>query len=206
MATMMEIGIEMKRLTDAMPAPRGVDPRKAYAAYEVALKDFPSEAVTETIDRYLSGAFPKISLKFYPRAPELAACVRVVIAERGAAEQEAKRQAALAADRREVDEGEAMRKARTPEDKARVAAKYAEFLQGHRAAKLDDIKARKLPMPADVLAERAAIRAQYGMTDEAVSAIKSSKPPPAPMQQVGDVVPGIPVPQSQAEQDAEELR
>jgi hypothetical protein len=204
MASMTEIAIEMQRLHNALPAPRGVDPQKAFDGYVDALKGYRIEDIHEAIDRFFAGAFPKISLKFYPRAPELGSCVRIIAAETGAADQEAKRKAAIAAERKEIDQGEELRKARTPEDKARVEAIYQKFLQDNRAARLDDLRKRKLPTPTDGLSERMAIRETYGMTQEALSGIRD-RPLPKGMQQVADAAPGIPTPKTQAETDLEDF-
>lgn len=129
MADMSEIAVAMKRLTDAMPPPRGVEPSKAFAAYCKALLKFSVDEIDAGIDRFLAGECdPKISLKFYPRPPELARIVGGVKAERAAEAEKARRAELLVAERREMAEAEVARK-KTPEQIARAE----ELLRKYRA-------------------------------------------------------------------------
>src|SRR6185295_12862545 len=87
MASGVDIGVAMRRLSDAMPPPAKVDPDKALQAYVIALAPFETADIEEGIARFLRGdCDPKISLKFYPRPPELGRIVRAVKDEREAAD------------------------------------------------------------------------------------------------------------------------
>jgi hypothetical protein len=197
MATIIEIAEQMHRLRSALPAPRGVNADQAYQSYEDALAAFPADAIAEAITRYLSGGFAKVSLNFYPRAPQLAVMVRTVIAERGAAALDAARKAEMAAEQRAIDEAAAKRRMRSPDEIERVQKTYRAFLEGQaNARKAAAIEARER--------HRAEIRAQYGLTDEVVAALPD-RPLPKGMKQAGAAAPGIPEPKTQAEQDAEDL-
>lgn len=121
MASMAEISVEMQRLVDAMPPPRGVDAAKAFQTYCDALTKFTTEEIQEGIRRFLSAECdPKISLKFYPRPPELAKIVGGVHAERMKVAAEQARKEQLARDRAEMAES-AKLAIKTPEQKARAA-------------------------------------------------------------------------------------
>ena len=82
MASSTEIGVALKRLTNTLPPPRGIAMDKAIDGYVTALQAFGAEEIDEAIGRYLAAEFPDVSLKFYPRAPELAAIVRRVRAQK----------------------------------------------------------------------------------------------------------------------------
>jgi hypothetical protein len=172
MATIPEIAIAMERLTNCMPPPRGVKPAEAFDGYVAALRQFRGDDINEAISRYLSGAFPKISAKFYPRAPELGACVRAVVAERSEAVEKERRQQALKDEREETARIEEMFRNRTDEQRARVAAAYDRFVDGLTAE--DSLKAEARRRH---LRERANIRSAYGMTDEALAAVPDRKLP-----------------------------
>jgi hypothetical protein len=213
MASMAEISVSMDRLVDVMPPPRGVDARKAFDAYCTALAKFTPAEIDEGIRRFLAGECDeKISLKFYPRPPELARIVAGVHAENAKVAHEQARLDRLAEERREQDESEKLR-IKTPEQKARVAEIMARFHAGlpvHDPVNRptdrdpwfvertgDPFRARD---PAQVAVEDAAadLQLRTGMTDEqfgeAMAAIPDRNPLPPGMVQVGDAVPGVPAP------------
>lgn len=166
MATIPEIALAMERLTHCMPPPRGVDPAAAFDGYVAALRPFRMDDINEAIDRYLSGAFPKISAKFYPRAPELGSCVRAVVAERSEAVDKVRRKHDLEAEREEAARIEEVFRNRTDEARAVVAAAYDRFV--------DSLKPKRVRQEA---AERAELRARLGMTDDLLAAVPDRKLP-----------------------------
>ena len=180
MASKAEIGAELKRLLDTLPAPRGVVFDKAFEGYCTALASFTAEDIAEAIGRYLSAEWPDISLKFYPRAPELAHIVRLVRSEHAKDRERERRLEQLALDRAEQAEAEKLR-IHTPEQKARVAALLANF----HAATEDEAKRQAAEARE---AERARIRAAYGMTEEVLAGVKD-RPLPKGMKQLADAVP-----------------
>lgn len=100
MVSLSDVGVALDRLTDAMPPPSKVDPEKAVSAYLTALSKFTLDDINEGISRFLRGECdPKISLKFYPRPPELARIVRGVQDEREAGEKREQLKAEQAAGR-----------------------------------------------------------------------------------------------------------
>lgn len=208
----------MARLTDAMPPPRGVDPAKAVDAYTKALVAYDIAEIEEGIDRYLRGECDeKISLKFYPRPPEMGKIVRMVRLERTAELEKAKRAERLAAERAEVEAGLELR-VKTPEQKRRADEIVARYRRGEpvnanvampssfKAARWADKPDEKSPgrRTASVIAEEQAaesarIREAYGMTDELVSKMRDSRPLPPGMRQAGAALPALPAPAAAVE-------
>lgn len=177
MASTAEIAVALESLFAVMPAPRGVNPDKAFNGYVTALSGFGVEEIDEAIRRYLSAEWPDISLKFYPRAPELAHICRLVRSEHASEHERQRRIKQLALDREADAEAEKLR-IHTPEQKARVAALLAEF---HAAT--EDEEARQRAEARE--AERARIRAAYGMTEEVLAGVKD-RPLPKGMKHVAD--------------------
>lgn len=213
MASMSEISVAMERLVDAMPPPRGVDAKKAFDAYVTALLKFTPQEIDEGIRRFLAGECDeKISLKFYPRPPELARIIGGVHAENAKVAHEQARRDQLAADRREDEEAAKLR-VKTPEQKARVAEIMARYHAGlpvhdpvNRPSDRDPwfVERTRDPFPA-----REPLRDHVGMTDEqfaeAVAAIPDRDPLPAGMVQVGDAAPAVPAPAAPALDPVEAL-
>jgi len=188
-ANQVEIGPELQRLLDVLPPPRGVKADKAIAGYMTALAPFPLATIHEAIDRYLAAEFPSVSLKFYPRAPELASLCRLVSLKHAEEADRVRRAERLEAERRDIAEGEKLA-VKTPEQKVRAAEIYQGFLDS-----LDGSKARER---AERLArERAETRARYGMTDEVLAGVKD-RPLPKGMKPLGYALPGVPLPPEKA--------
>jgi hypothetical protein len=189
MATIPEIAVSLDKLFDAMPAPRGIDPEKAFNGYVAALSGFAVEYIDEAIRRYLSAEFPKISLKFYPRAPELASIVRLVRAEHMAEGEKVRRALERQREAAELSESEALRH-HTPEQKARVTAAYDGYLKATFGQQDADRRAERER-------QRAEVRARYGMTAEVLAGVKD-RPLPAGMAPAGASLPGVPVPDDES--------
>jgi hypothetical protein len=193
MASHVEIGVAMQRLKDAMPAPRGVDSAKAFGAYLEALGKFEPAEIDEGIRRFIAGECDaKISLKFYPRPPELARIVAGVKAERAAEAEKAKRVERLAAERAAVDEGLKLA-VKTPEQIARAEELMRKFHKAMEDGRADQRAQREA-------AERARIRAAYGMEPEVMAGVKD-RPLPKGMKQVAAAAPAIPVPALRRDDD-----
>lgn len=183
MASKADIGAELKRLLDTLPAPRGVVFDKAFEGYCTALAPFSAAEIAEAINRYLSAEWPDISLKYYPRAPELAHIVRLVRAEHWKIQQAENRRAQIERDRAEWAEAEKLRD-HTPESKARIAALVAGF---HESVQDEEMRQR---IEAQERA-RAEVRARYGMTDEVLAGVKE-RPLPKGMKKLADAAPALP--------------
>ena len=177
MASTAEIAVALDRLFSVMPAPRGVNPEKAFDGYVLALSGFAVVEIDEAIRRYLAADFPDMSLKFYPRAPELAHLCRLVRSEHAAAAERLMRIERLHRERQEEAEAAKLR-IHTPEEKARIAALVAGL-----HASLEDEDKRQAAEARE--AERARIRAAYGMTEEVLAGIKD-RPLPKGMKQLAD--------------------
>jgi hypothetical protein len=179
MASQIDIGVELQRLLDTLPAPRGVKFDKAFAGYVAALVGFDAAHIHEAINRYFAGEYPELSAKYYPRAPELASIVRKVRAAHSAEADRVRRAEALAADRAAMAEADQLRK-KTPEQLARATEIYRRFLAG-------------LPSPQVGMTakERSDIRARYGMTDEVLAGVRE-RPLPKGMKRIEP--PSIPAP------------
>jgi hypothetical protein len=200
MATQVEIGVEMNRLIATLPAPRGIKYETAFPGYATALAPFPVEIITEAIDRYLAAEFADISLKYYPRAPELAKICRAVRTIHSAELDKIARAEKLEAERREMAESEE-RAHKTPEQLARGKAIYENFIGLHAQAKREDIRSHTSPerqamrarmgLPED--RPRDEVRDAYGMTDEAMAKVRN-RPLPKGMVSLGYAMPGVPMP------------
>lgn len=192
MASTTDIGVALDRLVSVMPPPRGVkNPQKAFDGYVVALKGFSADEIDEAITRYLSAEWPDISLKFYPRAPELAHLCRMVRADHSkVAEKEARAEQAA---RERIQEAEADQlRLKTPQQKARARAIYDGYVENVFGERERQARAR-------VERDRAESRARYGMSPVALEAIPDRKQTlPKGMRQAGDAAPGIPEPQAPA--------
>lgn len=221
MASVIEIAMAMKRLTDAMPPPRGVDPAKAVDAYTGALSSYTFDEIDEGISRYMRGECDeKISLKFYPRPPELGKIVRGVRLERSVEAEKGRRAERLAQERAAVDEGLRLAQ-KTPEQKARASELVARYKHGlpvvsdevlatmplsfkvkrRWADAPDEPLRRKTPAEEEAARaeESASVRAKYGMTDEAVAAVADARLVKAGLQKL--LPPPLPVPASRADDD-----
>lgn len=219
-SNMSEIAVAMKRLTDAMPPPRGVEPSKAFAAYCDALLKFDIAEIDEGIRRFLAGECDEqISLKFYPRPPELARIVAGVRSAHALEAEKAKRAETLAAERREFAEAQTIRQ-KTPEQIARADELLRKFKAGepietatspmrnprpgfrpdpppHKNVERDplfvansrDPWAARTAISSEDSPE--AVRERYGMTDEALAGVKD-RPLPKGMAKVQ--APPIPAP------------
>lgn len=187
MTSNADIAVQMARLVHTLPGPRGLPYEKAQNGYFSALSMFSVEEIAEAITRYLAAEFPKISLKVYPRAPELAHICRLVRSEYATARERENRLAQMERDRIEQAEAEKLR-IHTPEQKARIAALVA----GFHAATEDETKRQAAEARE---AERARIRAAYGMTEEVLAGVKD-RPLPKGMKSLADAAPGIPVPEA----------
>ena len=187
MTSQADISVALKRLTDSLPPPRGISMDKAFPGYVAALTPFALDEIDEAIRRYLSAEFPKISLKFYPRAPELASIVRQVRAERA---QETNRELRAVERAREAAEAAESEKLRhhSPEQRLKVAQAYRRFLETTASAE------RQLAAEARER-QRAETRARYGMTDEVLAGVED-RPLPKGMAPLGETVPGIPAPEN----------
>lgn len=178
MASTAEIAVEMERLANALPPPRGIKPDKAFESYAEALTIFSAVHVHEAITRFFQGEFADISAKFYPRAPELASICRKVQAEHGSDLEREARAFRLKREREEAAAAEQLR-IHTPEQKARVAALYRGYLDA-------TVKGER----ERIAAERAEMRARYGMTDELLAQIPD-RPLPRGMVQAGEALPKV---------------
>ena len=166
MASTADIAVALEKLTDTLPPPRGITMAKAFDGYVAALQGFAIEEISEAIGRYLTAEFPDVSLKFYPRAPELAALVRRIRDEKARQADKLKRSEQLdrqIAERREIDE----RLTKTPEQLARATRLYEGYLASRQDAKADERRRR-------VAAERAEVRARYGMDAETLAGVKDA--------------------------------
>lgn len=130
MTSQADIAPELQRLLDTLPPPRGVSFEKAFPAYVDALIGFPVEVIHEAISRYLSGEFTDLSLKFYPRAPELGSICRRVRSERAAEADKQRRAIQQEAERLKEREAETLRRNRTPEEMARVDELLRQYRTG----------------------------------------------------------------------------
>lgn len=190
MANQSEIGGELKRLLDTLPAPRGIKFEKAFAGYVTALAPFAVAHVNEAISRYLAAEWPDISLKYYPRAPELAHLCRLVRSEHAKVAEKEAQQRAQAQERLEFLESE-KRLIKTPEQKQRAQVLYDGFVASVYGEKERQARER-------MAKERAEVRARYGMSPIAMEAIPDRKLPKG-MKKLADVTPGIPVPEPKPE-------
>jgi len=195
MVSQADIAVAIKRLSDAMPPPRGVDPFKAFAAYTDALSKFTMEEINEGISRYLRGECDeKISLKFYPRPPELARIVSGVRSELAINAEKQRRAEVAAQERLEFAEAQAVRQ-RTPDELLRHDELMRGFHRSHAAAKLDGIGSRgerERREAALRAAETARIREEYGMTDERLAETRDARRLPPGMKQLA--APSLPAP------------
>ena len=185
MANQAEIGGELKRLLDTLPPPRGIKFEKAFPGYVIALAPFAVAHINEAIDRYLAAEWPDISLKYYPRAPELAHIVRLVRSEHAKEAEKQNRIEQAAQERMEFLESE-KRLIKTPEQKQRAQALYDGFVMSVYSEKEQRARERQAK-------ERADIRTRYGMTAIAMEAMPD-RPLPKGMKQLAAATPGIPEP------------
>jgi hypothetical protein len=164
MASTIDISAALKRLTDTLPPPRGVSMDKAFNGYVTALQHFAAAEIDEAIERYLAAEFPDVSLKFYPRAPELAGIIRLIREEKARASDKLKRAEVI---QRQIAEGREIeqRCRKTPEQLDRGRRIYEGFLASRQDVEAEERRLR-------VARERAEIRARYGMTAEALAGVK----------------------------------
>lgn len=232
MASLVDVGIALKRLRKAAPPPSGIkldtdeQGLEAAAVYTESLGKFRVEEIDEGVRRFLAAELDpklKISLKHFPRPPELAAIVGQVHAERVADADKQRRADALAAERREQDESDKLR-IKTPEQKARAAELMARFragvsiggahqtrtaiqTQGLFAAHDRDAEKRRRAeaeremwertnercRPEKPLVSAEALASCQPVTPEAVAALPD-RPVADQFKQVGDAAPGVPAP------------
>ncbi|MGC4026241.1 MAG: hypothetical protein QM744_14495 [Mesorhizobium sp.] len=188
MASHAEIAVQMKRLTDTMPPPRGVNSVQALPGYLTALTPFSVDEVRQAIDRYLTGEFDGVSLKFYPRAPELASLCRRVRQGAQAAYDADRRREEIARQRAERAEADRVIASRTPEEKARVQALYQKFLKSNHAARLTDHVGRPIGRRSQPLGDPRANLNAMGITDEMLAKIPD-RPLPSGMKSLSDALP-----------------
>lgn len=136
--------------------------------YEAALDGVSPQAIAETAQRYVRGDIPDQNKTFAPSVAEF-----VTAAKRQEEYISIRNRPRLPAPLIRPQPKEPPRQERTPEEKARVQQIMQDFHDSCRQQELVRFEA-----------ERAEIRARYGMTPERLASIKD-QPLPAGMVQVG---------------------